>query len=259
MKLLAFEFTTTADYSVPVTDHQLTLRCTPMEDAVQTVQQLELLLEPCGSAAPRAFRDGFGSTVRWVSLRHPHSMLRYGCRGRVLVDLSRAAAEPAPAPALRHPGTLTVPGPALRAAFAALPPALDPAAFCRILCGWLHRTLTYAPGATAVHTTAEAALAGGAGVCQDSAQIFAALARLYGLPARYCMGLTVGEGATHAWAEVWYRGGWHGFDPTRGCETGESYLRFAAGRDAADCPVEQGVFNGLADQTQTVFMRVTEL
>lgn len=73
------------------------------------------------------------------------------------------------------------------------------------------------------------------------------------------MGLTVGEGATHAWAEIYYEGAWYGFDPTRDCRTDASYLRFATGRDAADCPVEQGTFYGLADQTQTVFMRVKEI
>lgn len=103
------------------------------------------------------------------------------------------------------------------------------------------------------------ARAGGHGVCQDYAHVFIALARLAGWHARYCMGLTVGEGATHAWAEIYYEGAWHGFDPTRDCRTDASYLRFATGRDAADCPVEQGTFYGLADQTQTVFMRVKEI
>lgn len=127
------------------------------------------------------------------------------------------------------------------------------------LCHAVHSLLRYQPGATGIYTTAEEALAGGRGVCQDYAHVFIALARLAGWHARYCMGLTVGEGATHAWAEIYYEGAWHGFDPTRDCRTDASYLRFATGRDAADCPVEQGTFYGLADQTQTVFMRVKEI
>ena len=115
------------------------------------------------------------------------------------------------------------------------------------------------PGQQAFIPTAEEALAGGRGVCQDYAHVFIALARIAGWHARYCMGLTVGEGATHAWAEIYYEGAWHGFDPTRDCRTDASYLRFATGRDAADCPVEQGTFYGLADQTQTVLMRVKEI
>ena len=119
----------------------------------------------------------------------------------------------------------------------------------------LHSRFKYQKGLTGPNTTAEEAAAGGAGVCQDYAHVFIALARIAGWHARYCMGLTVGEGATHAWAEIYYEGAWHGFDPTRDCRTDASYLRFATGRDAADCPVEQGTFY----ETQTVFMRVKEI
>ena len=40
---------------------------------------------------------------------------------------------------------------------------------------------------------------------------------------------------------------------------GRKLPAFCHRRDAADCPVEQGTFYGLADQTQTVFMRVKEI
>ena len=38
----------------------------------------------------------------------------------------------------------------------------------------------------------------------------------------------------------------------------ESYLKLCVGRDFSDCPIERGVFLGGGDQTQTVFMKVTE-
>lgn len=256
---LRYTFDTVTDYSAPVIDHQLALRCAPMEDAVQRVERFRLTLDPPPAGPPRAFRDGFGGTVRWVSLLPPHTRLHYGSQGVVDVDLCRGRSAPPPAPALRWPGTLTRPGGALHSLSASLPRQADPAGTAALLCEELHRRLAYRPGITGVRTAAEEALAGGGGVCQDFAQIYVALARLAGLPARYCMGLTVGEGATHAWAEVWYGGAWHGWDPTRGCPAGESYLRFGTGRDAADCPVEQGVFRGAADQVQTVFMRVEKI
>ena len=73
------------------------------------------------------------------------------------------------------------------------------------------------------------------------------------------MGLSVGEGATHAWAGIYYKGQWYGFDPTRDCAADERYLRFGVVRDSVDCPVEQGVFFGNAAQSQRIRMRVTEL
>ena len=118
--------------------------------------------------------------------------------------------------------------------------------------------MTYLPGVTSVRTTAPEAFAAGQGVCQDFAHIYLALARKAGLSARYVNGLPEGEGASHAWCEVWLDGIWTGIDPTRGRWTGEDYLRFSVGRDFGDCPMERGVFLGLTDQTQTVFMRVRQ-
>ena len=121
----------------------------------------------------------------------------------------------------------------------------------------VHDRIAYVPGATGVATTAAQAFAAGQGVCQDFAHIYLALARNAGLAARYVNGLPEGEGASHAWCEVWLDGIWTGIDPTRLQWTDEGYLRFGIGRDFGDCPIERGVFVGNADQQQTVFMRVS--
>ena len=118
--------------------------------------------------------------------------------------------------------------------------------------------MTYIPGETGVATTAAQAFASGRGVCQDFAHIYLPLARRSGLTARYASGLPVGEGASHAWCEVWLDGVWTGIDPTRGRWTDDGYIRFNVGRDFADCPMERGVFLGLTGQRQTVFMRVSQ-
>ncbi len=96
------------------------------------------------------------------------------------------------------------------------------------------------------------------GVCQDYAHVFIALCRLAGIPARYVSGLPIGEGTSHAWAEIWADGLWHGLDPTRGCIAHEGYLKLCVGRDYNDCPLERGIFSGNSTQTQTVFMKVTD-
>ena len=66
----------------------------------------------------------------------------------------------------------------------------------------MHEAISYAHGVTSVATTAAEALAGGQGVCQDSAHVMIALCRAIGLPARYVSGHLLGEGGTHAWVEV---------------------------------------------------------
>ena len=255
MKRLQFSFDTTVHYSAPVAGHQLALRCVPMTDAVQHLETCTVTIEP--APLPQPLRDGFGNTVYWYSALEPHTALRYAAVGVAAVDKSRAD-EAFPNPAFRCHGLRTKPGRTLLQVSSAMPKAGTYEA-AEALCHAVHSLLQYTPGVTDTTTTAEAALRGGIGVCQDYAQVFVALARLAGWSARYCMGLSVGEGATHAWAEIYYKGHWHGFDPTRDCAADERYLRFGVGRDSADCPVEQGIFFGSAAQRQSIRMRVTEL
>jgi transglutaminase-like putative cysteine protease len=133
--------------------------------------------------------------------------------------------------------------------------ALDKA---KILCAKVYEHFTYAPGETNVMTTAGEAFVAGKGVCQDYAHVLITLCRMAGMPARYVSGLFVGEGASHAWAEVWMDGLWYGIDPTHNCLADEKYLKLCVGRDYSDCPLERGVFSGWAEQTQKVFTKVTD-
>ena len=261
MKQLAFHFEAALALSQPAAQHVFALRCLPAACDTQQILQLQAVVEP--GTALFCQRDGFGSTMLCGTLNAPHTSFRYRCTGVARVDYAlRRSCPPEQAMPYRSPGALTAPDAALRAWLAGLAPALagcPPEAQARLLCGAVHDRLAYVPGATARDTTAARALALGRGVCQDYTHVFLALARLAGLTVRYCMGLTPGEGATHAWAEVLLPDGWHGYDPTRGCETDESWLRFAAGRDAADCPPERGVFRGGGSQKQTLHMALREV
>lgn len=255
MKRLKFSFDTTVHYSAPVSGHQLALRCVPMTDTVQRLEQCTVTIEP--DHVPQPLRDGFGNTVYWYSALNPHTVLRYASSGVAVVE-QRKVEEPNPNPVFRCPGLRTKLGRTLLQVSSAMPKDGTYEA-AEALCHAVHSLLQYTPGVTTNATTAEEALRGGVGVCQDYAQVFVALARLAGWSARYCMGLSVGEGATHAWAEIYNNGCWRGFDPTRDCAADERYLRFGVGRDSADCPVEQGIFFGNAAQSQHIRMRVTEL
>lgn len=259
MKTLEFVFDARLDFSGPVTDHQFTLRCVPANCRSQQLQSLRVTLLP--ETRLYRLRDGFGNEMLSGTLNGPHTQLHYRAQGTAVTDSRRREkADPGPASAVyRTPGLLTAPSPALRAYAAGLPlNGRSDRQKARLLCTAAGSRLRYAPGTTTNATTAAQAFELCAGVCQDYTHVFLALARLCGLTARYCMGLTLGEGATHAWAEVLLPEGWVGFDPTRGCVAGEGYLRFAVGRDAADCPAERGVFRGNAGQTQTVAMSLRE-
>ena len=68
-----------------------------------------------------------------------------------------------------------------------------------------------------------------------------------------------GEGATHAWVEVYDNGMWHGLDPTQNKMVDDNYLKLAQGRDAMDCRLNRGVFSGRAIQQQNVYVTLEEL
>ena len=122
--------------------------------------------------------------------------------------------------------------------------------------------VAYRAGASDVTTTAAAALAAGAGVCQDHAHVFIAACRRLGIPARYASGylrtddprLQIGR-ASHAWAETWVPNlGWVGFDPANGASPAGGYLRLAVGLDYADAAPVTGrrVGGGVAKMDVTV-------
>lgn len=254
MTELEFHFRTEVEFSAPVTEHVFALHCLPMQDAVQQTEAYTVRLDP--AAAYTVQRDGFGSLTVCGSCREPHGRFLYGADGLARVDLSRRGPEEAD-PVLRYATALTEPDGAIRALWQSLPLAgRPPRAQAQLLLRAAADALRYTPGVTTTATTAAEALALGQGVCQDYAHLLLALARLSGFSARYCMGLLPGEGATHAWAELALPEGWVGCDPTHARETDETYLRFAAGRDAADCFAERGVFRGVASQRQTVEMRL---
>ena len=67
-----------------------------------------------------------------------------------------------------------------------------------------------------------------------------------------------GEGATHAWLEIFAGGQWLGIDPTNNRIVDDQYIKLSEGRDAADCIIDKGVFFGNVSQSQSVLVRVTQ-
>jgi transglutaminase-like putative cysteine protease len=131
------------------------------------------------------------------------------------------------------------------------PDVLTPIPWLHDLMREVHLRLPYVSGSTTIDTTAIEALRLGAGVCQDHAHLFIAVARAHGIPARYVTGYMLADGTTddlhetHAWAEVWIEElGWLGFDPSSGICTTERYVRLTTGLDAADAAPVRGHATG---------------
>jgi len=128
------------------------------------------------------------------------------------------------------------------------------------ICDLVHTAITYEYGATSTRTTAAEALAGGRGVCQDSAHVMLALCHLTGLPARYVSGHLLGQGGTHAWVEVVVPREEDAvavaFDPCNGRRAGSGYVTVATGRDYSDVAPTSGSYIGTSSSRLTTDCRV---
>jgi transglutaminase-like putative cysteine protease len=131
-------------------------------------------------------------------------------------------------------------------------------------CEYIFRNFNYIKGITTVETTIDEILEKNAGVCQDFAHVMLQVLRTLNIPSRYVSGYICpnrsglrGEGATHAWVEVWIpQNGWAGIDPTNNVWVTNTHVKLATGRNFADCSPVKGSFRGPAEQHLTVFVSV---
>jgi transglutaminase-like putative cysteine protease len=129
---------------------------------------------------------------------------------------------------------------------------------------YIFQSFTYSKGITTIETTVDEILEHRSGVCQDFAHLLLQLLRSKEIPCRYVSGYICphkngmrGEGATHAWVEVWIPGeGWRGIDPTNNVWVTNAHVKLAVGRHFSDCSVVKGTFRGMAKQDLHVYVSV---
>jgi transglutaminase-like putative cysteine protease len=224
------------------------------------------LLEVSGARAQRRLgRDTYGNVVAWLRADRVADAVEF--RLTALVEHVRDEGPAVlPAEALRWPGLLrptrlTAADDHLRDLSADLTDSADtPLENAERICDFVHSAISYEYGVTSVRTTAAEALAGGRGVCQDSAHVMLALCHLAGLPARYVSGHLLGQGGTHAWVEVITARAQDAvavaFDPCNGRRTGSGYVTVATGRDYADVAPTSGSYIGMSRGRLTTDRRV---
>tara|TARA_R110002049_G_scaffold4601_5_gene32613 strand:+ start:849976 stop:850770 length:795 start_codon:yes stop_codon:yes gene_type:complete len=109
-------------------------------------------------------------------------------------------------------------------------------------------------------------LSKGTGSCRDFATLFMEACRHLGLAARFVSGyryepnLAPGEGATHAWCEVYLTGaGWRGFDSTAGERVLGDHIAVAVARHPEWIPPVSGTYQGDSKSKMEVDVEVTRL
>ena len=209
--------------------------------------------------------DSFGNPVSTFFARRVEGVIEFSHWSLVRRIRDAEPREPIDGddPSWRTPATsLTAADATLRQAARDLRAAHpEPEALARAIVSFVHRSMRYVQGVTDVETTAAAAFALGAGVCQDYTHIALALARRVGLAARYVSGHLIGEGATHAWIEFLFEEPTGprilAYDPTNDCAVSMRYVVVAIGRDYSDVAPTSGVYTAPYVGARTATTRVS--
>jgi transglutaminase-like putative cysteine protease len=273
------EHETILEYPQTVREHHIELRLAPRSDGHQQVISCSIETEPVAELA--AYTDYFGNRVDYFCVIPPHTRLITRLKSEVETlkenpfnfeaippeeegEWLRKAIRLAPPmnDFVLHRSLLTPAAIKLTETITHVLPIRDrkrPVFESLLeLLAWVPTIMEYRTGSTEVHGSLTAALAQGGGVCQDFAHLFIAIARSWGIPARYVMGYLnpgisqTGETlTTHAWAEALVPGaGWVGFDATHNLLTNDHYVAVAVGRDSYDAAPQRGSFKGESSGAQ---------
>lgn len=250
-------------YDAPLSYGLQRLRLTPQSGRSQTVLSWSIAIE--GAREELRYIDGFGNETRLLSIEGAPRSVVITAAGEVETSDTTGVTGPqrgfAPMWLFEAQTPLTVAGKAVTALAGKVGEGEDLSRLHELK-DLIADRVEYKTGATTSTTTAEEALKLGAGVCQDHAHIFVAVARLLGFPARYVSGYLMKTGeqaASHAWAEAHLRGlGWVGFDPSNRMSPDETYVCLATGRDYRDTAPVSGIRLGQALETLAVNITVEQ-
>ena len=253
----------------------------PRGDREQRVRHFEIETRPAGGLSRES--DGFGNIRHVLDVHEAHGVLEITARASIESRPAAALPKRLGASAWQEIHALgasfanwdfvqpspLIPTTAALAAFVErhrIRPASDPLESLLRLSETLHRRLRYVPGATSAESPVDHVLRTDTGVCQDFAHAMIAIARSWGIPARYVSGYLhvtartgdqVPENATHAWVECRLpRLGWIGFDPTNRSLAGIGHVRIATGRDYRDVSPTRGIVHGGGEARLEVDVRV---
>ncbi len=264
-------------YSGPIAETAMEVRLRPMDGNGQRC--LEFELEVSSGVKPRSYRDGYGNNVHYFNLVRPHTRLSVTSKSVVETGLELDAE---PGEELVH-DFLRYRSPVKDVAgvreLAANHAIADPSSSSSVeqaldeLTLAISRDFAYDRAVTNVYSAVDEVLALRAGVCQDFAHLFIAVARAMNVPTRYVSGYihapqpelkgaAAGNVATasHAWAEAWVPGlGWLGYDATHPVRTSEHHVRLAVGRDYSDAAPTRGIYVGSATGAMEVTVRTREM
>lgn len=257
MKRYLYNYQTIIHFDTPVTRHFFRLRCMPCVNACQHASGRELFLHPADYITYGA--DAWGNPIQYGSRMEAHDSFLFVSSGEARLTSYCIPADERHQDMFRLPSSLIALSAPMKIFMADYGNGSRPLERALNFAAKIHEYMSYTPGVTRADTPAMTAFGLQQGVCQDYAHILIALCRAAGITARYVNGFMQGIGATHAWVEVLDDEKWWGIDPTNNQLIEYGYIKLSHGRDAMDCPVNRGVFTGVAVQHTEVRVIVEEI
>ena len=234
----------TYEYDKPVTDLRQRLVILPRRDhGDQRRIAHRFEVRPSGSSVVRRRTDRFGNSVLNVATPEVRRCIEF--RGRAVITRAPSTTDGPSWSASRPTATrLTTPDDAIREATAELRLCTEVADIADSVADLIHRSFEYRHDVTSVRTTAAEAWRIRQGVCQDMAHVMIAMCTSMGVASRYISGHLVGDGASHAWVEVFDQARQNvvAIDPTHGRRTDLRYVTTASGRDYRDVAPTAGTY-----------------
>lgn len=260
-------------YASPVTESFNEVRLHPVSDERQEVDDFLLKILP--ATRLRHHRDFYSNVVHHFDIPEPHTVLMVESFLHVttrpspplsetetffpLARIGEASREPRVFDFLQQSRFVDMSPETWRLALDATEGMTDTWQAALAIMRFIYGHFKYESRSTHVHTHMSDVLRDRRGVCQDFAHVMLGLCRALKIPALYVSGYLATEiaSATHAWVEVLIPGvGWRGLDPTHNCQTGETYVKIAVGRDYADVPPVTGNYKGTTDRKMEVSVKI---
>lgn len=262
--------TTSYQYEGDINSCVMSLCMQPRNHRKQTVSSFFIHTAPVTSFSIEF--DAFGNRHHFFDIHHPHDQLDITVSAVIERTIQHPVGDADSLPqdawdelkALKNDWDmweylrsteLTTVSKALNDWLATLPSSNEDDPYSRLkrLTQHMFKTFDYQPGSTHVESTIDHFLDIKAGVCQDYAHLMIAVARAWGIPARYVSGYLYdteeqtlrAANATHAWVECWLpQLGWMPFDPTNAKVDDENLITVAIGRDYRDVAPSRGITFG---------------
>lgn len=261
IKNLKFKYELQAEYSDFVRLHNFSVMFLPESTNRQEISEVTVNVGDCKKFS--VTEDNFKNKKIYGIIEQPHRHFKVTVTGtaKTGIDIYEEYTDnPYEYSLLKFPTSLTYPYEKMREYHKNLETEELKGSYDKALhiMHTLYYTFRYKSGSTQIHAPAEEVLSLGEGVCQDYAHIMLSLLRMEHIPARYIVGMMLGEGVSHAWVEALCNGYWYGFDPTNNKLVNDEYIRVSCGRDSSDGAVIRGTFKGCVTQIQNENIIVEE-